>query len=316
MFKRLALIAILCVLGLATPLAVLPLRGSTSDAAQSALWFIDLGTHWQLLYVALLACSVTAMAYLRRNAAWLALLVCCALPLATARDAAERAAGASADTFTVASANVYFENEDSRPLAAWIAARNADIVVVSEVSRAFGAQLDQWPAYPHRKILTRDDPFGLAILSRHPFESLEEIQSADGIPHLRAVVKWKDRLVAITAVHPLPPIQTGFMVERDRLLAGESRVLRDRGVPAMLAGDLNATPWSAGFAGPAAMGLRRTTPLLQPSWPQAAQGWMGIPIDHVLVSAHWRVVDSAVGPNVGSDHFPVVTVLQLATPGR
>jgi endonuclease/exonuclease/phosphatase (EEP) superfamily protein YafD len=41
------------------------------------------------------------------------------------------------------------------------------------------------------------------------------------------------------------------------------------------------------------------------------QGVMGIPIDHVLASAHWRVVESQVGPDVGSDHFPVAVVLQL-----
>ena len=42
------------------------------------------------------------------------------------------------------------------------------------------------------------------------------------------------------------------------------------------------------------------------SWPA-----MGIRIDHVLVSRHWRVVDVHAGHDIGSDHRPIVATLQL-----
>ena len=42
------------------------------------------------------------------------------------------------------------------------------------------------------------------------------------------------------------------------------------------------------------------------SWPV-----MGIRIDHVLVSEHWRVTESRIGPAMGSDHWPLIFRLRL-----
>ena len=38
---------------------------------------------------------------------------------------------------------------------------------------------------------------------------------------------------------------------------------------------------------------------------------MGIPIDHVLVTPQWLVVEREVGPNLGSDHLPVIVQIAL-----
>ena len=38
---------------------------------------------------------------------------------------------------------------------------------------------------------------------------------------------------------------------------------------------------------------------------------MGVPIDHLLVTCQWRVVAGRAGPNLGSDHLPVLATLAL-----
>lgn len=38
---------------------------------------------------------------------------------------------------------------------------------------------------------------------------------------------------------------------------------------------------------------------------------MGIPIDHVLVTRQWRVVEGGRGPDLGSDHLPLRFTLAL-----
>jgi endonuclease/exonuclease/phosphatase (EEP) superfamily protein YafD len=56
------------------------------------------------------------------------------------------------------------------------------------------------------------------------------------------------------------------------------------------------------------------------SFSAAGTGWgvtkrttaIGVRIDHVLVGREWRVVSSFVGPEIGSDHLPLVTDLVLA----
>ncbi|MDA0275619.1 MAG: hypothetical protein O3A06_12010 [Proteobacteria bacterium] len=50
---------------------------------------------------------------------------------------------------------------------------------------------------------------------------------------------------------------------------------------------------------------------LAPTWPASAAGLMGVPIDHLLVTCQWRVVAGRAGPNLGSDHLPVLATLEL-----
>lgn len=47
---------------------------------------------------------------------------------------------------------------------------------------------------------------------------------------------------------------------------------------------------------------------LQRSYPMLLQV---IPIDHCLVSSHFVALDRHLGPNVGSDHYPLIVELAL-----
>jgi endonuclease/exonuclease/phosphatase (EEP) superfamily protein YafD len=113
-------------------------------------------------------------------------------------------------------------------------------------------------------------------------------------------------------MHPMPPITPRYHRARNqqlRIAVRESEPARRAGV---LLGDLNATPWSSGLAGLADEGFRRATGL-SPTWPAVLGGLLGIPIDQVLVTPHWSVTTSGIGPQMGSDHFPVWARLSLST---
>jgi endonuclease/exonuclease/phosphatase (EEP) superfamily protein YafD len=79
-------------------------------------------------------------------------------------------------------------------------------------------------------------------------------------------------------------------------------------IPTVLAGDLNATPWSSAFSGLAQLGLRRASGFTA-TWPAVLQGVLGPPNDQALVTQHWAVVARQVGPLLGSDHLPVLVRL-------
>jgi endonuclease/exonuclease/phosphatase (EEP) superfamily protein YafD len=51
---------------------------------------------------------------------------------------------------------------------------------------------------------------------------------------------------------------------------------------------------------------------LRPTSPSRWGGWCGIPIDHVVGSAHWRAREARLGPHLGSDHRPPLAKLMLA----
>jgi endonuclease/exonuclease/phosphatase (EEP) superfamily protein YafD len=83
-------------------------------------------------------------------------------------------------------------------------------------------------------------------------------------------------------------------------------------MPLIVAGDLNATPWSSAFAVAARHGLDRASGLA-PTWPRRH---VGIPIDHVLADTHWRRGEAQRGPDIGSDHLPVRVALHPVGPER
>jgi len=86
--------------------------------------------------------------------------------------------------------------------------------------------------------------------------------------------------------------------------------------PLIVAGDFNLTPWSEYFRRAivdadmhdAALGFG-----LARSWP-AQFAPVGMRIDHCWLSPHWRSVAADIGPELGSDHLPLVADLQLLRP--
>ncbi len=97
---------------------------------------------------------------------------------------------------------------------------------------------------------------------------------------------------------------------RDQQLAHiTGRVGRDPQV--LVAGDFNATPWSQAYRS-----FRRNTELQDSSaatlpWPtwfggSAVASVLAVPIDHVLHGKGWRVVERRIGPDIGSDHRPLI----------
>ena len=85
----------------------------------------------------------------------------------------------------------------------------------------------------------------------------------------------------------------------------------------VVAGDLNATPWSHPFRRLLADGRLHNSQRgygLELTFPAHATPLLQVSIDHVLYSDGFRVVDRRLGPALGSDHFPVVVDLALVVP--
>jgi endonuclease/exonuclease/phosphatase (EEP) superfamily protein YafD len=287
-----------CGFGLALPL----LNRLQPPTPGTIGWLFDLAAHWQWAYATLwfALCLLCA----RRGRRWLLLAPLAVLPLFTAAPMLPVAEDDGA-ALVVAAANVNVANRDPAPLAAWLRAQPVDVVMLTELTPGYADALSRALAdlYPHRAFAPDDSPFGIGLLSRHPLRDIERRDSVDGIPALAADIAIDGTVVRVVAVHPMPPMTPHWHDERDRLLRGLAQ--RAAGKPMVVAGDLNATPWSTAFAGAARAGLSRATGT-RPTWPGRH---VGIPIDHVLASAHWRRGETARGPDIGSDHLPVRATL-------
>jgi endonuclease/exonuclease/phosphatase (EEP) superfamily protein YafD len=90
---------------------------------------------------------------------------------------------------------------------------------------------------------------------------------------------------------------------------------------AIVAGDLNSTPWSfSRRRWDERFGLIRRTRAVF-SWPALTQAQFPVlgavpflPIDHVYAGSGWATVDVERGPKLGSDHYPIVVTLAPAAP--
>lgn len=298
---------LLCLVGLVMPIVSDVMAGTSGTMA----WLIDLASHWQWLYlIGLVLAVVVAMLDDYR---WGLMLLAVPLPWLTASAPATQhgpLTQAGAGTLSVATANVHLENRDPQLLIRWLEDTRPDVIVLHEVSSGYAQALDVLAPYSFKHFMPSSDPFGMAILSRFRLLEIQTLRDARGIPHVTTLVNWNDQKIRLTTWHPMPPISPNDHRIRNEKL----RILADgtstSGLPAIIAGDMNATPWSNAFSGLAQTGLRRATGLA-PTWPALLRGWMGIPIDHVLVTSHWAVVGQEAGADLGSDHLPVLVRLKL-----
>ena len=307
-------LAWLCTLGaLTAPVSrMLPI-----DQMPMLQWLAELAAHWQWLYAAVGVMALGVLLALQR--AWwqvlpaLVLTICFLWQPAILTQASARPA--DAPVLTLGTANLNLATSDFTPLAQWLESADApDVLVLVEYTQLAHAALANNPAiaarYPHRLTVPQPDPFGLAIVSRYPLNDAQVLhpRTEHDTLRLRATLTWNDRQVHLSALHPMPPLSSAFSRARDQALQDEARHLAQAGGLGLMAGDLNTTPWARGLWGAEQTQMRRAGPAL-PTWPNA-WGWLSVlPLDHVLASPGWLKVDASTGPNLGSDHLPVVVRL-------
>ena len=210
---------------------------------------------------------------------------------------------------SLVSLNVFTANKNKRAVIDYLRERSADLVVVMEVDERWEQALAELlDLYPHQFIQSRPDNFGIGLLSREPLAESRFVNAGHThVPTIVARVEREGRAFMIVATHPLPPIGASNTRERDAQLRAVADTARASSLPCLVVGDFNATPWSSAFRDLTARSGLRDSALgrgVQGSW-NAKSPLIRIPIDHVLVPANVKVIRRAVGPDVGSDHFPV-----------
>jgi endonuclease/exonuclease/phosphatase (EEP) superfamily protein YafD len=279
---------------------LLPLQRAWMPGRGSIGWALDLFAHWQPLYGAtwLIACLLGAL----RDRRWLLGLPLLALPWLTASPVAPHSQ--ESPDLVVAVANVNIRQQDPTALLDWLRRKPANLVVLTELSPNYAAALAerQYGGFAHYALHPLASPPGLGVLSDHPLHNVRVLPDGLGALRMEADIDIDGRTVHFIAAHPKPPMATRKYQARDGLLRELAWAATAR--PTIVAGDLNATPWSSALLGSDLRSLRRVSGWA-PTYPSEAGGWFGIGIDHVLVSSEFVGTDAERGPDIGSDHLPV-----------
>ncbi|MBL9149720.1 MAG: endonuclease/exonuclease/phosphatase family protein [Phycisphaerae bacterium] len=221
----------------------------------------------------------------------------------------------------VVSANVLVWQTPSREAINWFLESDPDLLAVLECSHAWSKALA--PVHerlPYVVELPTADPRGTALLSRYPLRDTRVTLAPTGyLPYIDATVDTPAGPVRVTIVHPLAPMHAGHTEARDAEIAWHAERLATCAIPLIVAGDFNESPDGRAFAGfvetsglrPAREGFGRT-----PTWP-SSNGELLVPtflqmaIDHCFVSKHFDVRHFDRGPDIGSDHRPILADLVL-----
>lgn len=275
-------------------------------------WVCDLATHFPL-QLAMGGATCTAVQALMRRWRWASVSLVATLLnvwlLAPYLWFAPSTTVPPEQVHKFISANLLRENLDYERFVQFVRDEKPDVLFVMEMNEAWTQALEVLQdEYPHQKLRPREDAFGVGLFSRTPFEDVPVILSATGLPSIVTTMELSGQEALFIGTHSLPPMGAANAYDRNEQLANIAQFVAQQKQPVVLLGDLNITPWSPYFGDLVRdSGLRDTQhgQGLQPSWP-----WLPwpcrIPIDHALVSKEVQVIDRRLGPNIGSDHLPVV----------
>ncbi len=289
----------------------------------SVFWYCELVTHF-MVYLFLAACVVSLANLLARR--WWRLLFCLAATIFTGLSLApfyfpkaDDAPGLSAGkVYTALHLNLQRNHPRPDEVVAYLRRQKADLVLLQEVTPSWESRLRPlFGEYQHELLQTRDHAFGIWLLSRMPFTEAKILPGEDSnVPYVTALIEFGDQKLRFVGVHPLPPTGRTKAKDRNDRLAGATEALRKDKGHRMILGDLNCTPWSPIFKRTLQAGRLVDTSVgrgIHPTWSPGLP-FIGLPIDHCLVSPSVHIVSRTVGPDVGSDHRPLVVEFSLPVP--
>lgn len=220
--------------------------------------------------------------------------------------------------YTLLQLNLRFDNAEKERVLSLIGRVGPDVVTLNEVSDPWAEKLKLIAAaYPYSiRCPFEEGVWGVAILSRRPFV-------AGSAPHCDrrgafaiANIDFGGQSLHIAALHLGWP----WPFEQAWQLRGLADMLGTLGDNSLLAGDMNAVPWSATVAHVAKLSHLSLLPSAGPTFlPRMLPEWLrfaGLPIDQVFAGKAALVQSITRLDAVGSDHLPVLVRFSLRPPPK
>jgi endonuclease/exonuclease/phosphatase (EEP) superfamily protein YafD len=306
-------------------------------SCQSVIWLEPLSPALSLIeqfavhLLGLAAIGVSLALVLRR---WIqtAVLAALAATLAWPVLAAHRPAVAVAEgpRLKVVSANLWFASPTNQRTIDFLMKSDADIIGLIEVSESWQLALAPlFAKYPYKVDCFAAVPeCETILLSKLPITAPRAERVLGGAPVVvGGEVDWNGKRFEVLATHliwpftpdydrqwrvitdlaAVPTLEGRLPASRQASQAENLAKLANTLPPDLVVmGDFNGAPWSrlqSAFSD--ATGLESAAGW-ELSWPSMLPWPLRLPIDHVLSRGHLVVTDFSAGPEIDSDHFPVI----------
>lgn len=219
----------------------------------------------------------------------------------------------------VLSLNVKQANDQYDRTAALIRDVDPDILFLTETNQVWlDALEDELARYPNVRSMPLENRYGMVFATRLDVENANMIANTDAnTPTLYATLRMQnDARFELVGLHPRPPRPGVSSESRDENIARAGSRTPDGLENVLVIGDFNDVPWSrtttrfreqGDYLDPrAGRGDYATFPA-----PFTPVGW---PLDQLLVRAGVHVSAFERGPDVGSDHLPIVATVCVDAP--
>lgn len=280
-------------------------------------WFLNLFSHFQAQYFVFIALCGLLLFIRRHRRSAIVAAVFLILPATRLAPLWIPPAAKGKPDIRVATFNVLGSNTRYADTLEWIRRERPDVVYLCEPTPAWVEALRPLAEfYPHRVENPKRGNIGFVLLSRFPIRDtcVTDHGSVD-VPLVATTVEFPTGPVRVFGAHPLPPVSGFWAGEHAHYFEALVDAAVASNTPTLILGDLNATRWG-----------RRGRELLDAGFKDAAEGrgyratWsrsnplFAIPIDLILYRDLGPCVEFGLGPDLGSDHRPVIAGFQTSRP--
>ena len=213
--------------------------------------------------------------------------------------------------------NVLTPNPHKQKLIDLVNEHEPDILITLESDKKWEESLEVIESdYPYTVKIPLDNLYGMHLYSKiELIDPTIHYLMIDDIPSIHTQLQLTDtRRIWLYCMHPMPPSPTEAekSTTRDAELLMVGRHIQENKQTAILAGDLNDVAWSR-----TTRRFHRVSGLLDPRIGRhfintfhVKYPFLRWALDHIFHSTCFTLVDIKRLPSIGSDHFPVLTILQ------
>ncbi|MDF1585250.1 endonuclease/exonuclease/phosphatase family protein [Marinimicrococcus flavescens] len=306
-------------------LAIVLVGASVLPALELDLWFVRMADFPRLQMLVALAALAVVLPFFLRQAPRSTLLLLAAVLAAGASHALTlwpyRPGGADfvescppEQRLSVMVANVLLGNREAQPLLELVRREKPDILLAMETDAWWHEALAPLEEeMPFRVQQITGSYYGLELFSRLPLIEPEIRRLADqDTPAVQSGVRLRSgERIDFVGLHPHPPRPWQPAIGRDAQLYAAALLVREDERPAVVAGDLNSTPWETALER-----MQRIGALIDPRQDygyaatySAHSWWRSWPLDHVLHEPGFATSSLHRLGAVGSDHYPYLARL-------
>ena len=219
------------------------------------------------------------------------------------------------DSLQILTVNVRQKNDQYDELIKLQKEVRPDVILLTEVDNLWVKHIDAFEQiYPYSILVPQDNTFGMALYSQYPFENprINFLLQKD-VPSIHTNINFKGKVIQFLGLHPRPPAPSNRSELKEIELIKAADITNYNSLPSIVGGDLNDVGWSKTI-----QKFKRISGLLDP---RIGRGFLNtynalipigrVPLDHFMLSKHFKIRKIKRLHKIGSDHFPLLLEVDL-----